>query len=111
MKENFDYIKEREKKQYFIDSINSLIHKSFGKSFFGHLHFWTDWKETGFSPTLRLEEICKVSILGNGRYSIGNFTKKDGSAMDVEEGYKYAARKYAELYKEKFGKEVTITYH
>ena len=101
-----------EKVTHMLDEVNPLVKEAFGKRCKGNfLNISSDMIETD-----RLEVIIDRGI-GHPLWgylpfffpkAIGKFDSKDGSSIRVMPEYREQAKRYAESYKEKFEKEVTI---
>jgi hypothetical protein len=110
----------------FINKINSLIKNSFGHSYKGNYHIGTngldkiryqDHKENSLEFIARPLPFINpqlgfgiAGLLGLGEI---NNSSSDGSILAIRKDkkkYIQAAKKYAKIYKEEFGKDVQIIY-
>jgi len=89
-----------------IDEINDLIKQSFGKRYAGNYYGWlinasiVDGADWDFEKCERLDCICKQGIIF--KKFVGRI-KKDGSAIAVYPGLLESAKRYRDLYEEKYG--------
>ena len=95
-----------------VQEVNSLLRKAFGRPI---PILYGIQGNLGFSPPEamdlytfdHLEEIGTTNLMGATR--IGKFTEKDGSSIRLSgDRYLNEVRRYAELYKAKYGKDVHI---
>ena len=101
---------ERNKRR--MKEVNSLLRKAFGRS----IPFIYDVRGNANHGVVMAEEIhlldhLEVILTTNflGGQHVGEFTKRDGSSMRLSgDRYLNEARRYAELYKAKYGKNVQI---
>ncbi len=83
--------------------VNGLLQKAFGFRFAGNF----DGYEIPLSKTNELVFIVNRRFLGLHKV-IGQFDSDDGSSIRVLPEYASQARMYAEMFKTRFGKEVTV---
>jgi hypothetical protein len=104
-------IKVNEGKKAFTKQINSLLNKAFGTGFLSIVEGDREISSLGSYKNKNgaLKEIFKLSYIGFYESYIGSFTSEDGSKLKVSPRYTEQIKEYAELYKEKFGKEVEIS--
>lgn len=108
-------IDRTEKRNSIVVLVNSLIQEAFGKGFKGNYdhahHSLVDGPE-GLKEvnSLRLVARKKFGFLCQYAGQLGSkfSPESDGSTIAVFPSYEYAAMKYAELYKQKTGKDVKI---
>ena len=102
---------ERNKRR--VKEVNSLLRKAFARPIpfiydvKGNLGFYFD--ETGYVYSI-IDEIGEIGTI-NPSYglNIGKFTERDGSSIRLfDHRYLDEIRRYAELYKAQYGKEVQI---
>lgn len=105
-----------EKRSSIIDLVNPIVEQAFGRRFKGNYDFED---HSLFDGSTGLKEINRLCMIGKRRLlglsceyagQLGSFRHQeaDGSVIAVFPNYESAAKKYAELYKQKTGKEVQI---
>lgn len=102
-------VRDKRRKESNVDIVNSLLEKSFGKGFRGNYKLDSSdpsgecyWKRVNY-----LDKIAKSICISTNL--VGCFEKGgDGSTINVGSDCFSNAKTYAQLYKEKIGKEVTI---
>lgn len=97
-----------------IKCVNNLVKKAFGKHFFGNHCPIIDELGADQIRGEKLERISKRTWLPlpwilETYISAGEFTAEDGSSLKVYPEYFSQAKKYAELYKQETGKNVSIS--
>ncbi len=101
-----------------VKEVNSLLREAFGKRCAGN--FLDACSSCGLIETDRLEVIGDngIPLFGSHFFGhipffpqkvIGKFGSKDGSSVRVIPEYAEQAKRYAEAYRERFGKEVKVT--
>mgnify|MGYP001576196040 CR=1 FL=1 len=98
-----------------VREVNSLLRKAFGRpipivyGINGNFSYCSDMGGLPMAPGFldRLNQIQLTNLFGTIG-PIGEFTNKDGSSVRIGEKYLNETKRYAELYKAKYGKDAQV---
>jgi len=91
-----------------VKEVNRLLDQAFETKFPRKIKGNRDFCSLGSVKIKYLKDIFELRWFGLFEAPIGEFTSKDGSALEISPVYEGQAQVYAQLYKARYGKDVNI---